>query len=59
MTKKTKKISKEKFVRDLVSRGEAATPDEEGKLPRGATHEIVGEDEQRKPIVKRRRFSIK
>ena len=59
MTKKTKKSAKEKFVRDLVERGEAAVPDEEGKLPHGATHSVVGEDKKGQPVVKRRRFSIK
>jgi hypothetical protein len=59
MTKKTKKSAKEKFVRDLVERGEAAVPDEEGKMPPGATHEIVSEDEKAQPVVKRRRFSIR
>lgn len=57
MTTKSRKSAK--FVRDLIKRGEAAVRDEEGKLPPGATHEIVGEDEKGEPIVKRRRFSIK
>jgi hypothetical protein len=47
----------EAFVRGLVERGEAAKPDGSGKLPPGATHEIVGETETGLPIVVRRRFS--
>ena len=47
----------ESFVRGLVERGEAAKPDGSGKLPPGATHEIVGETETGLPIVVRRRFS--
>jgi hypothetical protein len=45
------------FVDGLVARGQAAKA-VDGKLPPGATHEIVGEDEQGHPIVVRRRFSI-
>ena len=47
----------ESFVKGLVERGEAARPDAAGKLPPGATHEIVGETETGLPIVVRRRFS--
>jgi len=47
----------ESFVKGLVDRGEAAKPDAAGKLPPGATHEIVGETETGLPIVVRRRFS--
>jgi len=45
------------FVKGLVDRGEAAKADADGKLPSGATHEIVGETETGLPIVVRRRFS--
>jgi hypothetical protein len=45
------------FVKGLVARGEAARADAKGNLPRGATHEIVGETESGLPIVVRRRFS--
>jgi hypothetical protein len=45
------------FVKGLVARGEAARVDAAGKLPSGATHEIVGETESGLPIVVRRRFS--
>ena len=53
----------EKFVRDVVTRGEAAKPDAAGKLPPGATHEVVKPRRGGKgaaadlPVVKRRRFS--
>ena len=47
----------ESFVKGLVDRGEAAKADGEGKLPPGATHEIVGHTEKGLPIVVRRRFS--
>ena len=47
----------ESFVKGLVDRGEAAKADAEGKLPSGATHEIVGHTETGLPIVVRRRFS--
>ncbi len=45
------------FVDGLIARGQAAKA-VDGKLPPGATHEIVGEDDQGRPIVVRRRFSI-
>jgi hypothetical protein len=44
------------FVRGLLARGEAAKPGPDGSLPKGATHEIVGEAENGLPIVRRRRF---
>ena len=47
----------ESFVKGLVERGEAARADADGKLPPGATHEIVGETETGLPVVVRRRFS--
>jgi hypothetical protein len=49
--------AKEAFERGLIERGEAARADAEGRLPPGATHEIVGHDESGRPILKRRRFS--
>jgi hypothetical protein len=45
------------FVRGLMARGEAAKADAQGRLPSGATHEIVGETADGLPIVVRRRFS--
>jgi hypothetical protein len=44
------------FVRGLMARGEAAKLDPDGSLPKGATHEIVGEAQNGLPIVRRRRF---
>jgi len=61
MTDDDKSIDEEaarRFEEDLVRRGEAAKPDDAGKLPPGATHEIVeGEDGEPEKIV-RRRFTI-
>lgn len=52
----------ERFVEDLLIRGEAAWPDPQGDLPPGATHEIVAEPGSGKPAtppkVRRRRFSM-
>ncbi len=46
----------ERFVEDLLIRGEAVHSDPQGDLPPGATHEIVAESG--KPgKVRRRRFS--
>jgi hypothetical protein len=45
------------FVRGLVARGQAARVNEQGILPKSATHEIVGETETGEPILRRRRFS--
>jgi hypothetical protein len=56
--KSEKELAEERFVRDLLIRGEAAKPDEHGNLPPGATHEIVEEKEGELPKVKRRRFDI-
>jgi hypothetical protein len=50
--------AKAEFERGLLERGEAAVADEHGRLPPGATHEIVGRDPEGRPILKRRRFSI-
>ena len=49
--------AKEAFERGIVERGEAALADEDGKLPPGVTHEIIGYDAAGRPILKRRRFS--
>jgi hypothetical protein len=52
------KAAAERFVKDVLTRGEAAKPDEHGKLPSGATHEIVEECEGELPKIKRKRFSM-
>jgi hypothetical protein len=51
--------AEEKFVSDLLIRGEAAYPDSEGNLPSNATHEIVEEKKDGKlPKVRRRLYKI-
>ena len=56
------KKAAERFVEDLLVRGEAVCPDEHGSLPPGATHEIVEGPRDGKPPtppkVRRRRFSM-
>lgn len=64
-SKKKEKTDEEKaaerFVEDLLIRGEAVHPDAQGHLPPGATHEIVEEPgggcPPKPPKVRRRRFS--
>lgn len=57
--KKERETPEEKrFVKDVLTRGEAAKPDEHGKLPAGATHEIVEECEGELSKIKRKRFSM-
>jgi hypothetical protein len=49
----------QRFVRDLLIRGEAARPTPEGHLPPGATHRIVEDGEEGElPTVEREGFSI-
>jgi hypothetical protein len=50
--------AEKQFVRGVVIRGEAASPGADGKLPPGATHEIVGTDAEGEPVIERRRFKI-
>jgi hypothetical protein len=57
-TKEPPDPSSERFVRDLLIRGEAAKPDEKGELPPGATHRIVEDVEDGLPKVERDRFSL-
>ena len=45
------------YVESLIQSGQAAHLNEEGKLPAGATHKIVGDDQGNVKVV-RRRFSI-
>lgn len=51
-------LAREQFERGVLDRGEAAIPDENGNLPSGATHEIIGYDSKKRPILQRKRFSI-
>ncbi len=44
------------FIKGLMDRGQAAKALPDGSLPRGATHEIIGEAPNGLPVVKRRRF---
>jgi len=47
----------ERFAADLVARGQAAEPDEDGNLPPGATHAILEHRADGTYVVERRRFS--
>lgn len=53
-------ITDNRFVRDLLIRGEAAETDAEGQLPPGATHKIVEncENDDEPPKIERERFSL-
>lgn len=46
------------FVRGLVERKEAAWPDKDGRLPPGATHEILELNPNGLPSVRERRKSL-
>lgn len=46
----------DRFVKDLVVRGEAMKPDKQGKLQLEATHAITKEEKDGTIIVKRARF---
>jgi len=48
----------EQFTRNVLVRGEACTPDAEGNLKPGCTHEVVAQEPGQLPEIKRRRFSI-
>jgi hypothetical protein len=43
------------FIESLIATGQAAKPDTDGRLPPGATHELVEEGGRRRVV--RRRFS--
>ena len=45
------------YVESMIANGQAARLTKEGKLPPGATHKIVEDDQGRVKVV-RRRFSI-
>jgi hypothetical protein len=51
------KAAKSQYARALIAHGQAIP--QGTKLTPGATHEIVGQDAEGTPIVKRRRFSLK
>lgn len=46
----------ERFVKDLLVRGEAAKPDRQGKLPLEATHAVTRKEKDGTVEVKRARF---
>jgi hypothetical protein len=46
----------DRFVKDLLVRGEAMKPDKQGKLQLDATHAITKEEKDGTVIVKRARF---
>lgn len=48
--------AKQAYVEALIASGQAAKPDSEGKLPPGATHEIIETEDGHTDVV-RRRFS--
>ncbi|HVU10079.1 MAG TPA: hypothetical protein VHD90_02325 [Phototrophicaceae bacterium] len=49
-------LERRAYIEHLIKTGQAAEA-QDGKLPPGATHEIVGKDANGVPILKRRRFS--
>lgn len=56
VSKKT--FTEEKFIQDVLTRGEAVKRDINGNLPPGATHEIIAQKPGKLPEVKRVRFSV-
>jgi hypothetical protein len=57
MTPDKAEAAKRKFEQGILARKEAVPAGQ--PLPPGATHEIVGTDAQGRPILKRKRFSLK
>jgi hypothetical protein len=53
------RAAEEAFARGVIERGEAARPNRKGKLPPGATHEIIDAPEGELPKIRRRRFSLR
>jgi hypothetical protein len=49
--------AEDRYARELIDRGDAARA-VDGRLPPGATHEIVDDAPGRPPKVVRRRFSL-
>jgi hypothetical protein len=48
----------DRFVKDLLVRGDAAHPDSSGKVPRDATHVIESQNEDGTAVVKRVRYKM-
>lgn len=57
-TKKELDPTAERFIRDVVIRGEAAKPSADGTLPPGVTHRIVEDKEESLPTIEREGFSL-
>lgn len=55
-TAKQQEAAKRKYFQGIVERGEMAPKG--APLPPGATHEIVGHDEEGTPDLKRKRYSL-
>jgi hypothetical protein len=50
--------AKDRFVKDLLVRGDAAAPDSAGKVPRDATHVIENQNEDGTTVVRRVRYKL-
>jgi hypothetical protein len=48
----------DRFVKDLLVRGDAAPPDSTGKVPLGATHVIEQQNEDGTAAVRRVRYKL-
>jgi hypothetical protein len=55
-TKTSTASATDRYLKDLMTRGEAQELDEHGKLPLEANYAIVGKDKEGKPIVRRARL---
>jgi hypothetical protein len=50
-------VARDRFVDDVLTRGEAAEPSDEGRLPSGATH-VKKRDRQGRVVIERARFKL-
>lgn len=48
----------ERFLDELLARGEAAEAGADGALPDGATHEVITDEHGRRRAVRRRFFGL-
>jgi hypothetical protein len=48
----------DRFVKDLLVRGDAAKPDSTGAVPRDATHVIENQNEDGTTVVRRVRYKL-
>jgi hypothetical protein len=51
-------VAEDRFVKDLLVRGEAAKLTPDGKLPQRATHVIASENKDGSAVVRRARFKL-